>query len=152
MSVTVDLSIAELKKVIADFIDMGHVENIVAMFKEDPALYALSGDLLRDERFMVRIGMAVLFEEMVVIRPNEIRLAIPALLPLLTEASPILRGESATLLGIIGDRTVCAELEPLIHDPDPQVAEIARDIFSSWSGQGDPHRDLSAALPTPFFE
>lgn len=146
MSVTVDLFIAELKKVIAEFINMGHVENIVAMFKEDPTLYALSGDLLRDERFMVRIGMAVLFEEMVVIRPDEVGLAIPTLLPLLTEASPILRGEAATLLGIIGNRTVYAELESLIHDPDPQVAEIACGIISTW-GEQDPHRNQSAAHP-----
>lgn len=151
MSETVDFSMAELKKVIADFIDMGHVENIVAMFKEDPALYTLSGDLLRDERFMVRIGMAFLFEEMVIIRPDEVRLAIPALLPLLTEASPILRGESANLLGIIGDRDVYDQLTPLVHDPDPQVAEIARDILSTWGGQ-DPHGDQSAAHPAPFFE
>jgi len=93
---------AELITVIADFLEMGHVENIMAMFKQDTALYALSGELLRDERFMVRMGMAVLFEEMKAIRPGEVALATPALLPLLAEETVWLRGEAANLLGIIG--------------------------------------------------
>ena len=33
----------ELKKVIADFLDMGHVENIVAMFRHEPRYYAWTG-------------------------------------------------------------------------------------------------------------
>ncbi len=63
---------AELITVIGDFLEMGHVENIMAMFKQDTSLYALSGELLRDERFMVRMGMAVLFEELRAIRPQEL--------------------------------------------------------------------------------
>ena len=34
-----EVSDEELLKVIADFLEMGHVENIVAMFADDPRYY-----------------------------------------------------------------------------------------------------------------
>ncbi|HKJ64757.1 MAG TPA: hypothetical protein VJ969_05110, partial [Desulfopila sp.] len=54
----------ELKKVIADFLEMGHVENIIAMFRRNPAYFDWSGELLEDDRFNVRLGLTILFEEM----------------------------------------------------------------------------------------
>ena len=119
----------EMHQVIGDFLELGHVENIVAMFKQDRSLYNLTGGLLRDERYTVRLGIAVLFEELAGIHPMEISLAIPSLLPLLQEKNPILRGESATILGIIGSRNALKQLEKLKDDPDPQVREIIADII-----------------------
>ena len=119
----------ELIAVIADFLEMGHVENIMAMFKQDISLYALSGELLRDERFMVRMGMAVLFEELKLIREQEVALAIPALLPILTEETPWMRGEAVNLLGIIGTPEALAYIKPLADDPEPQIREMVRDIL-----------------------
>ena len=124
-----DISREELLQVIGDFLEMGHVENIVAMFKKDDSLYELIGDLLRDERFAVRLGTAVLFEELVQIRPEHTPKAIPALQPLLTEPVPALRGEAANILGIIGTDEAFRSLSPLRNDPDPQVAEIVTDIL-----------------------
>jgi HEAT repeat protein len=119
----------DMQQVISDFLELGHVENIVAMFKQDRSLYNLTGDLLRDERYTVRLGIAVLFEELTDIHPMEISLAIPSLLPLLQEQNPILRGEAATILGIIGSRDALKQLEKLKGDPDPQVREIIADII-----------------------
>lgn len=119
----------ELVAVIADFLEMGHVENIMAMFKQDTSLYALSGELLRDERFMVRMGMAVLFEELKGLRPQEVPLAIPSLLPILGEEAPWMRGEAVNLLGIIGTPEALAHLKPLAADPEPQIREMVRDIL-----------------------
>jgi hypothetical protein len=79
----------DMLQVIGDFLELGHVENIVTMFKQDRNLYNLTGDLLRDERFIVRLGIAVLFEELAVIRPSDISLALPSLLPLLQDQNPI---------------------------------------------------------------
>ena len=73
-----EISDKEFIKTIADFIEMGHVENIVAMFKADSAYYRMTGTLIRDERFMVRMGMAVLFEELAQERPDDLVLAIPS--------------------------------------------------------------------------
>jgi HEAT repeat protein len=126
-----EVSDEEVKKVIGDFLEMGHVENIVAMFKQEPRYYEMTGDLLRDERYMVRVGLAVLFEELADSRPKEVALAIPSLLPLLTENDSVLRGEAANLLGIIGTEEALAALKSLLTDPDPQVAEIVADILAS---------------------
>lgn len=120
----------DLLKIIGDFLELGHVENIVAMFKQDTSLYSLTGDLIRDERFSVRLGTAVLFEELVAMRPDETSLAIPFLLPLLQEENPLLRGEAATILGIIGSPDALHHLRQLANDPDPQVLEIISDIIN----------------------
>jgi len=120
----------DLLKIIGDFLELGHVENIVAMFKQDTSLYSLTGDLIRDERFSVRLGTAVLFEELVAMRPDETSLAIPFLLPLLQEENPLLRGEAATILGIIGSPDALQHLRQLVNDPDPQVREIIHDIIN----------------------
>lgn len=121
----------ELLALIGDTIETGLVENVAAMFRQDPDLYLLAGDLIRDERFVVRVGMAVLFEELAVTRPAEIRLAIPALLPLLTDQTASIRGEAATLLGIIASPEALAAVVSLHHDADPQVAEIVADILAA---------------------
>ena len=119
----------ELLKVLGDFIEMGHVENIVAMFKQDTSLYRFVGPLLQDERFAVRIGIAVLFEELAQIRPSDIELAIPYLVPLLENKTPWIRGEAANVLGIINSPAALVHLKPLTNDSDPQVAEIVRDAL-----------------------
>ena len=123
----------ELVQIIADFIEMGHVENIIAMFKQDLSCYSLTDRLIQDERFMVRIGIAVLFEELHAIRPDETQLAIPCLIPLLSNQTASTRGEAANLLGIIGSKEALAALSKLRNDPDPQVKEIVSDILSEAS-------------------
>jgi len=130
----------DLIKVICDFLELGHVENIVAMFKQDKNLYGMTGDILRDERYVVKLGTAVLFEELATIRPADISLAVPSLLPLLQEGNPILRGEAATILGIIGSSEAMPHLEKLANDPDTQVREIIQDILNqkSMTPESDP--------------
>ncbi len=121
----------ELLKVIGDFLEMGHVENIMAMFKRDLTLYRMTGELLRDERYIVRMGMAVLFEELQAIRPQEVALAVPALLPLLKDETPWVRGEAVNILGIIASDEARGHLKTMLRDPDPQVREIAGDFLKS---------------------
>ena len=120
----------DLVKVIGDFLEMGHVENIMAMFKQDTSHYQLTGDLLRDERFMVRMGVALLFEELKAIRPDEIPLAIPALLPLLKEETPWIRGEAVNVLGLIGTPEALEHIRAMTNDPDPLIKEIVADILN----------------------
>lgn len=128
---------AELVAVITNFLELGHAENIAAMFRKDPGLYALTGELLRDDRFAVRLGLAVCFEELVEQRPTEAAAAVPTLVPLLASRDPRLRGEAATLLGIIGTPEALAGLAPLLVDPDPQVREIAADLLDCPSAGND---------------
>jgi predicted component of type VI protein secretion system len=116
----------ELKRVIADFLDMGHVENIVAMFRREPGYYAWTGDILRDERFSVRLGISVLFEELQHLQPEKLALAIPSLTELLAADEPLLRGEAVSLLGIIGNEAALALVRQRADDPDPRVREMVQ--------------------------
>ncbi len=126
-----EINDAEMVRVIADFLEQGLVGNIVAMFKADTGYYRLIGRVLQDERFAVRLGVAVLFEELIEQRPAEVTLALPALTPLLHDGTPAyVRGEAVNLLGMIGSKKALALIEPLAHDKDPQVAEIVKDFLA----------------------
>ena len=123
-----EVSRAELITVIKDFIEMGLVENIVSMFKADTSLYALSGDLLDDERFAVRLGVAVLFEYLVEQRPAEVDRAVPSLAALVSHREAYVRGEAVNVLAIINTPGSRAALAAFAADPDPQVREVVADV------------------------
>lgn len=127
-----EVSEAELKKVIGDFLDMGLVDNIVAMFRREPRYLAWTGELLNDSRFQVRLGISVLFEELRAVRPDLVDLATPSLLALL-RAEPALpayvRGEALSVLAIIGSDAAMDGVRALADDADPLVAEIVADIL-----------------------
>ncbi|MEN8140909.1 MAG: HEAT repeat domain-containing protein [Thermodesulfobacteriota bacterium] len=123
-----DVSDDEMVKVIADFLEQGLADNIISMFKADSSYYPLIGQVLRDERFAVRLGVNVLFEELVAQGVSEVALAVEPLVELLDPQTPAyVRGEAAGVLGIIASASALAALKPLVDDEDPQVAEIARD-------------------------
>ena len=124
-----DFSDEELLKIISDFLEQGLAENIVAMFKKEPELHRLTGKLLKDERFMVRMGAAVLYEELAAVRPGEIVLAIPGLRPLLADETAYVRGEACNILGIINNSETRKLLTSMTEDSDPQVREIVADLL-----------------------
>ena len=119
-----EVSDEELKKVISDFLDQGHVENIVAMFRREPKYYTWTGEILRDERFSVRLGVSVLFEELQAMQPDKLALAIPSLTELLLADEPLWRGEAVSILGIIGTAEALAQIHRLRNDPSAQVREM----------------------------
>jgi hypothetical protein len=129
---TTEVSDQELLQVIADFLAMGHVENIVAMFRQEPRYLAWTGRLLTDERFAVRLGVSVLFEYLIELCPEQLSLAIPGLVVELSHEASWVRGEAASVLGLIGSEEALAALPRLLADNSPQVVEIVRDIL----GQG----------------
>jgi hypothetical protein len=125
-----DFSDEELLTVISDFLEKGLAENIVAMFKKEPELHRLTGALLKDERYMVRMGVAVLYEELVAVRPEEMGLAIPSLRPLLADEVSYIRGEACNILGLINTDAARTLLTTMVDDPDPQVREIVADFLN----------------------
>ncbi|MBU0676307.1 MAG: HEAT repeat domain-containing protein [Proteobacteria bacterium] len=124
-----EISDLEMVRVIGEFLELGHMDNIAALFRKEPQWYRLTGELVQDERFMVRMGVAVLFEELVTTHPEEVRQAIPSLLPLLTDPTPFIRGEACTILGIINSPDALHHLAALTDDPDPQIREIVEDCL-----------------------
>lgn len=119
----------ELFRVMADFLEMGYVENIVAMYKQEPGYYDWTGALLTDERFAVRLGVSVLFEYLIDERPDDVELAVPSLARQLKNPNSWVRGEAVNVLGIIGTHAALAHVQKMMDDPDSQVAEIAHDVL-----------------------
>jgi glutaredoxin len=54
---------------------------------------------------------------------------VPGLLPILGTEDPVLRGDTADLLGRIGHRAATDALRTLLEDPNPHVAEIASEAL-----------------------
>lgn len=127
-----EVSDADLLKVIKDFLEMGHVDNIVAMFDRHPRYFHWTGDVLDDERFTVRLGVSVLFEELRARECRSMHLAIPSLTRLLSSEKSILRGEALSVLAIINDQSLESQATQMLDDEDLQVQEIARDIVDSF--------------------
>jgi sensor histidine kinase regulating citrate/malate metabolism len=128
-----EVSEKELKSVIADFLEMGHVENIIAMFRRNSTYYQWTGEILDDERFSVRIGVSILFEELKKIQPEKIHLAVPSLTSLLNSASANIRGEAISILGIIGTDEAVAHINRMASDPNPQVQEMVALVLEELS-------------------
>ena len=126
---SMEVSDQELLQVIADFLAMGHVDNIVAMFRQEPRYYGWTGQLLADERFAVRLGVSVLFEHLRLLAADQLPLAIPSLVAQLDNPLDWVRGEAASVLGIIGTEAAVHALRPLLHDCSPQIVEIVHDIL-----------------------
>jgi HEAT repeat protein len=115
----------DLKKMIADYMENGCLDNIVDMFKYDKALYEYIRDLLTDERMRVRIGTVALLETLKKEDPEDTKKVVPSILPLLKDQNPVVRGDAAYLLGIIGDKSIVPFLEEVINDEDSNVRMIA---------------------------
>lgn len=120
---------ADLVQLIADHMENGFLENIIDMFRHDSNLYQLIADLIQDERVRVRIGITALMEELKKLDAENISGAVPVLLPLLDHAEPFVRGDSANLLGIIGDRNTLSYLEKMLADENENVRLIAKEAI-----------------------
>ena len=119
----------ELLQVIADFLALGHVDNIIAMFRQDLRYYQWTGRLLTDNRYSVRLGVSVLFEQLATLCPQDVVLAIPSLARQLDHPVDWIRGEAVSVLGLIGGDEALALVRTCLHDPSPQVVEVTRDIL-----------------------
>lgn len=123
------VSDSELKKVIGDFLEMGHVENIYEMFKREPLYYEWIGEILNDERFNVRLGISVLFEELKEKFPRDMALAVPSLEHEMKNGPPFVRGEVVSVLGVIGTEEAIDIIRQALQDSSPQVVEVAKDVL-----------------------
>ena len=116
-----------IKKLIADYIGDGFLDNIVDMFKHDKSLYSLIGELMSDERIMVRIGISALVETLRKEDPENVSRALPSIIPLLEDENPILRGDAAYILGIIGHTDAIPFLRKTSQDEHVHIRTIAKE-------------------------
>jgi HEAT repeat protein len=121
----------DLKTMIADHMENGLLDNIIDMFKHDKSLYKYIGDLITDERIRVRIGITALIETLKKDDSENIPKAIPYILPLLKDKNPVIRGDTAYLLDLIGDKGAIPFLEELTNDEDSNVRIIAKEAIEN---------------------
>ncbi|GBE03600.1 MAG TPA: HEAT repeat domain-containing protein [Nitrospirae bacterium] len=110
-------------KMIADHMETGFLDNIVAMFRQDKSYYHHIGGLMGDERMQVRIGTFALVETLMAEDFESIVSAIPGIAKLLKDENPTIRGDAAHLLGIIGHKDALPFLSAISDEASELVKE-----------------------------
>ena len=111
---------------VAEFLGRGLLDVLVDLFKSNPALYGLLGELLASPEMGVRLGTSALVEELAATDPDRRPLAAAALRPVLAADDPVRRGDAAYLLGYVGGAGELAALAAIAaQDPNADVREAA---------------------------
>jgi hypothetical protein len=119
----------EMQAMLIEYMGKGFLENIIALFKQEPELMRFIPPLAAAEEMTVRLGTTALVEEMAGEHREQLRVAVPGLIGLLENGNPTIRGDAAYLLGVISGPTVRDALERLLNDPHPAVREIVEDAL-----------------------
>jgi len=123
----------DMERLIADYMEIGFLENIIAIFKRDRRLFSLLGHLIGDERMRVRIGTVALVEALKEECLDEIVKAIPDIAKNLEDPNPTIRADTAYLLGKIGHIYALPFLSKAINDENLLVKEIIEDTMAELS-------------------
>ncbi|MDO8281698.1 MAG: HEAT repeat domain-containing protein [Thermodesulfovibrionia bacterium] len=119
-----DNDLDEMKKMIADYMESGFLDNIIAMFRQDKSLYSIIGDIIGDERLRVRIGTIALVESLIDEDYVHLHAAIPGIAEQLHNSIPSIRGDAAHLLGIIGHKDALPYLVKAQDEGHEHVKEV----------------------------
>jgi HEAT repeat protein len=120
---------AEMQALLIEHMGTGFLENIIALFRQEPELARFLPAMISDERVAVRLGATALVEELAGELRDRLAAAVPGLIGLLESGSPTVRGDAANLLGIIGGAAAREALGRLRQDPHAAVREIVRDAL-----------------------
>lgn len=123
-----------MEKMIADYMENGFLENIIAMFRQDKSLYPLIGGLLEDERSRVRIGATALVETLAAEAPDNLPAALPGITACLKNTNPTIRGDAANVLGIIRHKDALPFLSEAADDKNEMVREIVKESIEMING------------------
>lgn len=121
----------ELKTIVLDYMERGFLENIIDMFKHDESLFPLIIDMIKDERVRVRLGATALVEELIRKKPEPLIRMIPDIAKLLKDKNPIVRGDGAYLLEIIGSNEALPYLIDALKDEDQDVRELVSEAIEN---------------------
>lgn len=120
----------EMKAMLIEYMGKGFLDNIIALFKQDAGLYRFIPDMLGQENLHVRLGTVALVEDLSGDHKEQLRDAVPGLISLLKHGNPTIRGDAASVLGTIRDRTAVAALEASLQDSHAGVREAAQEALS----------------------
>lgn len=122
---------SEMRSLLIEYMGTGLLENIIALFKQDDSLCRFIPDMLGAENLRVRLGATALVEELVEEHGVALKAAVPGVIWLLQHESPTIRGDAASVLGIIHDASSIDALRACLHDSHPAVREIAQDALTA---------------------
>ncbi|MDH4162729.1 MAG: HEAT repeat domain-containing protein [Nitrospirota bacterium] len=120
---------AEMQAMLIEYMGKGFLENIVALFKQEPGLMRFIPALIADEQVVVRLGATALVEELAGGFRLQLRTAVPGLVSLLEHENPTIRGDAVNLLGIIGDPSAREALRRLEGDAHAAVRLLAKEAL-----------------------
>jgi len=119
----------DMKTMISDHMEKGFLENIIDMFRHDKGLYPLIGDLMKDERLRVRLGISALVETLAKEDQENIVSSIRGIADLFRNENPTVRGDAAYLLGMMGHRDALPLLRAASNDESGSVREMVREAI-----------------------
>ncbi len=119
----------DMKTMLIDYMGKGFLDNIIALFRQDSTVYRYLADMLGDDNIRVRLGATALVEELARDNRRELQSAVPGVVALLKHENPTIRGDAASVLGIIKDKGSAGALRECLEDSHPGVREAARDAL-----------------------
>ena len=120
----------EMKDMLIDYMGKGFLDNIIALFRQDPSVYRFLADMLGNDNIRVRLGATALVEELAREHRIELKSAVPGVVALLRHENPTIRGDAASVLGMIRDDASAGALQECLQDSHPGVQEAARDALA----------------------
>ena len=122
-----------------DYMEKGLLENIEAMFRQDPSLWAAVPEMITDERSRVRIGTIALAETMAPKQSEDAALALEGIAEGLSHVEPTIRGDVIFLMESMGLPEAMPYLErALDKEEHPVVCEALEDAIRELErGQDD---------------
>lgn len=109
-------------------IDSGHFEEatnqVLGPNGAEPFL-----EIWKKSTTSLRMGLLMVVDSVLEKNPDALNSIVPGLIGILVSEDPALRGDTADLLGQIGQKDAKEPLEKLLSDPNPDVAEIAAEAL-----------------------
>ncbi|OGQ87784.1 MAG: hypothetical protein A2289_13370 [Deltaproteobacteria bacterium RIFOXYA12_FULL_58_15] len=114
-------------EVFVSLMSSGRLSAAVALLRDkgaEPLVTAWQGSTTAD-----RMGLLLIAERVLEINPRALDSAVVELMALVDSGDAALRGDTVDLLGQIGDPRARPAIERLLADPNPDVAEIAKEVL-----------------------
>ena len=126
---TKEAEVREFAELLSENLGTGNLDQVISLFQYNETLYETIGLLVKSEKMNVRIGISAVMEELFYAGTIKTERAITNIQPLLKDQNPVVRGDAANLIGIIGKKEHLFLLESLLNDENFQVIEVAEEAI-----------------------
>lgn len=97
--------------------------------------WAVFIDAWRNSTFNARVGLMLTAEKALELDPRGLDELVPMLIGFLSSEDGGIRGDTADLLGRIGDTKAVPAIKMLLEDPLEDVVEVARDVLDAFESK-----------------